>query len=258
MTHQGGSFNPKTKTMQQLCAKPQYGGGNPFEHVGGYCGRSPIESEQHLTGFVQFDVSFGAKVNTYLATPRIIAECSFRCFCSNVTVLDETLPEARQRDNIYIQPKFIAATDRLIYDRPFDRLDSTFQTRVDVVDNYSIQYPLANKCLYKLGPGESSVWVDATIDSFDVEVVAQFEAIDANDVPDLIGTHSYLDIDGNAEGQSSISLGPHNEIICDGPLPPWNLPAPYTTADFSPQVMGHASYRGLNSFCAVYQSGGFL
>ncbi|KAK0509598.1 hypothetical protein JMJ35_007992 [Cladonia borealis] len=207
-THQGRFFNPKTKTMQQLCAKPQYGGGNPFEHVGGYCGRSSIESEQNLTGFVLFDVSFGAKVNTYLAAPRMLAECSFRCFCSNITVLNETLPEAGQRDNIYIQPEFIAATDRLIYDRAVNRLDSTFQTRVDVIDNYSIQYPLLDKYLYKLGPGESSVWVDATIDSFDVEVVAQFEAIDENDVPDLIDTHSY--IDGNAEGQSSISLDPPN------------------------------------------------
>ena len=230
-THQGEFFDPKTKTMQQLCAKPQYGGGNPFEHVGGHCGRSPIESEQNLTGFVLFDVSFGAKVNVYLATPRILAECSFRCFCSNITVLHETLPEARQRDNIYIQPKFIATTDRLIYDRAINRLDSTFQTKVEVIDDYSIQYPLLDKYLHKLGPGEYSVWVDATINSFIVEVVEQFEAIDENDVPDLIDTHSY--VDGNAEGQSSISLDPRNKIICDGPLPAWNLPAPYTTADFS-------------------------
>ena len=106
-THQDGFFNPKTKTMHQLCAKPQYGGGNPFEHVGGRYGRSSIErifnrerAGSHRIG--PFNVSFGAKVNVYLATPRMLVECSFRCFCSNVTVLNKSLPKTRQRGNIDI------------------------------------------------------------------------------------------------------------------------------------------------------------
>lgn len=119
--------------MQQLCVKPQYGGGNLYEHISGYCPVSVSENEQYLTGNVYYDLSIGAKSNTNLATPRMIAECTNRCFCSNLTAIPPDLSDdARPRNNINIQPKFIAKSDYTRYERPYKRLNETFQTLMNV------------------------------------------------------------------------------------------------------------------------------
>lgn len=65
-------FNPNEVTMQQLCAKPQYNGGNPGEHVGGWCG----------LGAVKFDQRPAAEVNVELSNPRVLLGCAARCFCN--------------------------------------------------------------------------------------------------------------------------------------------------------------------------------
>ena len=36
-------FDPNAKTMQQLCAKTDYGGGLAGQHIGGYCARSALD-----------------------------------------------------------------------------------------------------------------------------------------------------------------------------------------------------------------------
>ncbi|KAL8731381.1 MAG: hypothetical protein Q9166_003473 [cf. Caloplaca sp. 2 TL-2023] len=79
-----GDFNPNTLTMQQLCAKPQYGGGLPDQHVGGWCERwisvpPPVMSPQNMA----FDISPAARVNQILANPRVFLACTYRCFCNS-------------------------------------------------------------------------------------------------------------------------------------------------------------------------------
>lgn len=70
-----GDFDPNTLTMQQLCAKPQYGGAGPGQHIGGVC----------LGDDIVFDTSPGAQVNAELSNPRIRFGCVNRCFCNHLT-----------------------------------------------------------------------------------------------------------------------------------------------------------------------------
>ena len=264
-THHGDPFDPTTKTMQQLCAKPQYNGGNQYEHVGGFCALSTYADDgQDLTGDVYFDLTIGARINTNLATPRMLAECAFRCYCSNVMVPSDPEPNhpvplapplVAQRDHINVQPKYIAASDDMIKDRPSDRLDSTYQQDVAVPDNYNIQYPMLDEYLHHHDTAE---YEEATVDSFACEVEDHW--VDQNfdeDLPELPRTNTYFQQNRDRTIHSSISLDPLNKIVCEGPLPAWDLPPPYTVEDFKPPKLAGTSYRGLNSFCAVYQSGGF-
>ena len=42
-------FNPNTVSMQKLCAKPQYGGGSPGTHIGGWCSWKTIRTPGQRT-----------------------------------------------------------------------------------------------------------------------------------------------------------------------------------------------------------------
>lgn len=72
-----GDFNPNLLTMQQLCPKPQFGGGLPERHVGGWCD-SPALSVPQLA----FDINPAARLNSVLSNPRVYLACLYRCFCS--------------------------------------------------------------------------------------------------------------------------------------------------------------------------------
>ena len=54
-------FDPNSLSVQHLCAKPQYGGGAEYQHLGGFC-LQPPNSDPNLgrgvnTGIVAFDLS---------------------------------------------------------------------------------------------------------------------------------------------------------------------------------------------------------
>ncbi|MCJ1279855.1 hypothetical protein MMC21_007679 [Puttea exsequens] len=96
-----GIFNPNLVTMQQLCAKPQYNGGQPGQHMGGWysfnssLGRgSRVASDQlqRVEAFVAFDVSAGAQVNDFLANERVMLACVYKCFCTNQLADLQTQP----------------------------------------------------------------------------------------------------------------------------------------------------------------------
>lgn len=76
---------PSTWTLQQLCAKPQYGGKGEFQHLGAYCQRyeRQLQSFQPYMTLV-FDKSDAAKSMWYLGgvTPRLGQYCAQRCFCN--------------------------------------------------------------------------------------------------------------------------------------------------------------------------------
>ena len=71
-----GAFNPNLVTMQQLCAKPQYNGGQPGQHIGGWCSTPPAMN------LIAFDISAAAQVNTALANERVMLACRYKCFCN--------------------------------------------------------------------------------------------------------------------------------------------------------------------------------
>ena len=119
-----GEFNPNLVTMQQLCAKPQYDGGEPGQHVGGWCSFNSAVGRQSRYGsdqlqttmsMVMFDISASAQVNTALANERVMLACRYKCFCSNG--LDDlgTQPENTDR---YSASVWIGG--RLSYDLALD------------------------------------------------------------------------------------------------------------------------------------------
>ncbi|MCJ1273116.1 hypothetical protein MMC21_000905 [Puttea exsequens] len=75
-----GNFNPNQVTMQQLCAKPQYNGGQRGQHIGGWCATPPSHG---FPGIVSFDSSTEAQVNKVLANKRVMAGCMYKCFCNH-------------------------------------------------------------------------------------------------------------------------------------------------------------------------------
>ncbi|KAL8632012.1 hypothetical protein Q9189_002277 [Teloschistes chrysophthalmus] len=57
-----GDFDPNRLTMQQICAKTQYHGGPPGQHIGGYC---HVQEKR-----VVFDISNNAQISSVLSNPR--------------------------------------------------------------------------------------------------------------------------------------------------------------------------------------------
>lgn len=125
-----GNFNPNSVTMQRLCAKPQYHGGLPGQHVGGFCA-SYYSNRAHKFG-VHFDQSPGAQVRTELANPRILLGCLLRCSCDAAHGLDPGLPDY-QKHSI-----------------------TTYETKIDIVDDFDVPVTQHNGQL-------DHKWVDAMV-----------------------------------------------------------------------------------------------
>jgi hypothetical protein len=77
-------IDPRTLTLQQLCAKPQYGG-NPSIHLGGFCPQIIMQARddagRRLLPIV-FDISNKARTSKPLSLPRLQAYCLQRCHCT--------------------------------------------------------------------------------------------------------------------------------------------------------------------------------
>ena len=186
-----GNFNPNEVSMQILCAKPQYNGGRPGQHAGGFCMYPAANTSRRgdpLTpnnGAVGFDTSDGAQVNTILANPRVLLACSYKCFCN------EGLTD------LSAQP----VNDFLLSRTHQVRSQSSYQLELDIVDDFSV--PLAQKN-GRLG--------DTRVDGITVGKADQI---------DNTLTRNYR------LPQQQVSLEPANDITCNGDLPSFPLPAPF-------------------------------
>ncbi|KAL9033929.1 MAG: hypothetical protein Q9214_007278 [Letrouitia sp. 1 TL-2023] len=74
-----GPFNPMERTLQHLCAKPQYRGGARGQHAGGFC--APGTANEFDKKVVAFDGSPAAQISRELAQPSFLLECWYRCYC---------------------------------------------------------------------------------------------------------------------------------------------------------------------------------
>ena len=113
-------FNPNAVSMQKLCAKPQYGGGPPGQHVGGWCSFRPYPLtifHNRFEGSIAFDLSPSAQVNIQLATPRVLLGCYYRCFC-NYGLHDTSVQPINTKTNHNTMSH------------------ETYQVKIDVVDDF--------------------------------------------------------------------------------------------------------------------------
>lgn len=192
-------FNPNLVTMQQLCAKPQYNGGRPGQHVGGWC--APTISSRGPRRRVAFDQSPAALTSTELSNLRVLLGCLLKCFCNSATA------------DLKLQP---VNDDEALHDH-YWQSTSTYEIKADVVDDFDVPRVQHMGSL----PGQ---WVNS---------VSILGLIQVN------GPSSY-DV-------TSVSMDQENRILCRGPLPSFELPAPF-----------QHSYNNVQELCAVQFFGGNL
>ena len=116
-----GGFNPNLVSMQQLCVKPQYEGGQVNQHVGGWC--APTYSRgQGSQRKVVFDQSPGAHTNGVLSHPRILIGCLLRCYCHTGPTAQITQP---LDTNSGLQ-------------NTYQQSAATYEIKIDVVDDFDV------------------------------------------------------------------------------------------------------------------------
>ncbi|KAI9676056.1 MAG: hypothetical protein M1817_000799 [Caeruleum heppii] len=209
-------FDPNGVSMQKLCVKPQFGGGQIGQHLGGFCQPPPdaaaasTSSAPPPLGRVAFDPSPAAITAKWLRNPRLLLHCRSRCFCNY------GIPEAQRN----VQPKEIPAD----YGTELRR-GNAYRIEIDVVDDH-------------------------------VNAVADSRAVLDHWAADSVARKMTKVFDGEPEvppfedGMNlppmPVSITRANQIECEGPLPEWPAPPPFTWDDFT----------DLRSLCATQLSGG--
>lgn len=189
-------FDPNQATMQELCAKPQYGGGLPGQHAGGYC----FDRPQYLPiGEVAFDTGPSAHTSAILQNPRFMLACLYRCFCNYglpaaTAAHDDTSPVQQPR------------SDWPLYPRLIEESHNTYELQLDINNDFTTSR------FSKVGKqGKASV---LSLVIYNVE-------------------ESNYTRYWNGGERTTLSLDPGNSIQCRGDLPSFVIPSPYTTADFT-------------------------
>lgn len=224
-------FNPNGLTMQKLCAKPQYGGGAPYQHAGAYCygplrpgdsaesGSDPYEyvntssgssdeSDNELAnepavmlGKIVFDPHPGAKASTQLQNPRFMQACTYRCFCNYG--LEDVSQQPLSRN----------------FPVELWEAEQGYELKIDVEDDFTT--PIENK----MGDPSRGIVESA--------IMGKKPQIDSRGAGYLVHT-------------THMNLDPENEIECTGDLPDFVFPSPLNRADFN----------STQELCAVALSGG--
>jgi len=140
-------FNPNLVTMHKLCAKTQYNGGLPGQHVGGWC--APTTSSRGPRRRPAFDQSPGAQTNLELSKPRVLLGCFLRCYCNSAAT------------DLTIQP---INTDEALFHYYYRQSTSTYEIKIDVVDDFDM--PMAQHMGSLVGQ-----WVDSVGVLFETQIV---------------------------------------------------------------------------------------
>lgn len=193
-------FNPNEVSMQQLCAKTEFNGGQPGQHIGGWCNWSRHHSQ------VVFDLGVAAEINPVLANPRVMLACSYRCFCNYglgaYPVQPKTAPYANTWES-----------------------NQTYELQVDVIDDFDVVWTS------NMGKTDPSSEVDVPQISHAGTLGQTF--VQVAEVQTMSQLAFSADRLGTEPRFTYTSMNPDNEIECHGVLPRFPLPSPYRNSDFS-------------------------
>ncbi|KAI9674167.1 MAG: hypothetical protein M1817_001985 [Caeruleum heppii] len=114
-------FDPNNFTLQQLCAKPQYGGRAPQQHLGAAC----FKPRHDDRGAIFFDTTEASKVARDLVNPRILLYCRTRCFCNRY----------RHSGNVTL-PRDVSPMHGTQYHATWQ----SYQIKIDEVDDFAVPW----------------------------------------------------------------------------------------------------------------------
>ena len=209
-----GDFDPNAVSMQELCVRTKYGGGAPHQHLGFYC-------YDRSRGMVAMDESERAESNSQLQTPRLAYQCRLRCFCDSWDWRTATA-------------------------KPLSRSYATASH-----DTWEIS-PEVQADLTRPRRGSLNVqYVQATqVNNEYEDVVRHYQLTDPNRY--YLETRRQVRDPEVQPDWILLSLDPANKIECNGNLPDFPLPPPFTNAWF----LRGDPLNGNQRLCAVQFSGG--
>jgi len=211
-------FDTSHVTMQQLCAKTQFNGGQPGQHLGGWCDYSRHHSK------VVFDLSGPAQVNPVLTNPRVMVACQYRCFCNYGLGANSVQP---------LSP---------LAEIPTWRSDQTYEMTVDILDGFNGPAWTNNMIAAQLGtPQNGGLEVDVPLSSHRGK-----KGVLPVRVAEVITLSQQASTKDRIPHATFVSMNEDNQIECTGTRPLWPLPAPFTMGQFPT----------LQHLCAVEFSGG--
>ena len=210
-------WNPNDYSLQQLCAKPQFGGLGRRMHLGGFCYGSfgGLPAEEGGLGTILFDDQRASDPAYGLVHQRILLQCQNRCFCNDDAVTSD-LSTKPKGYNLYSTGEG---------DISGERPAVAYQIKADLVDDFSQSFQVYDSLHSherSLQPGTRFATIPVMLEFFVDDGWKQDSVI----LP--------------------VMLDPENRITCDGDLPSFDIPEPYTNEDFD----------SLQQMCATYLSGG--
>ncbi|KAI9681238.1 MAG: hypothetical protein M1817_002520 [Caeruleum heppii] len=177
-------WDPNTSNLQELCAKPQYGGKGPGQHLAGWCD-SPGFDE---IGFDFLSGERGVRKADGLANPRLELYCRTRCQCD---------VEPRVWDSGHLPHGF----------RTFEHpARLTYQVKLDVADDYvpgvshtpsdgrhvrAVRYNNGRQAVKEWHENEYDEWVDPLQYESWVSLDEENEISCAGDFPDWPAPHPF-------------------------------------------------------------------
>lgn len=238
-----GDFDPNRLTMQQLCADPQLGGGLPNQHLGGQC---RYDSQNMSNTRVVFENDVTSTVSQLLYNPRVMAACTYRCFC-NFGVTNRAL-----------QPKISPYLTA-----PFPRTewagDQTYQVEIEELTDFDPPWLEESGGLFRVDVSTPRLPTDPPPDPSGNPNIKGLLVVPASSwrrgfdpsplaVVEIMAVSNRWDYARYGVGlvYTYLSMNPANNIACRGDLPLFSLIHPYQTSDF----------RSLQEMCAVTFSGG--
>ena len=221
-----GGLEPRSKTLQQLCAKPQYGGGLPGEHAGGYCAFVPGQTPDLYRATIAFDDRHDVQTNRQLAQSRFRVQCSLRCFCTSV------VDDAEKEHPIFIDGlrECIIIKPSIVQEFNSDYLEEVEQT----VAGQHVRNLLLPEVAFNQGVRQH---------------LQSGASLDGHEVFEDVLNHYDIGFEHDVT-----ALDPDSAVDCTGNLPTFAMPPPIDIADF--QVAGSVMSPN-QRLCATFYDGGY-
>lgn len=182
----GINFDPNVKTLQQLCVKPQYGGGLRYQHLGGFC----------ADGLVLFDPSHGAMTSYVLFNTRMLLQCLLRCYCYDYDPNSQSGPAEG-------------------HDTDYSEVGNPYIIKADVIDDFLDPRPGNQDAL------EDPSWHIEVITAVEVPLRhLESRGLEIHQID------QQLSPSGLWVSKEAILDNANTVIYCNGPLPSWRFPPP--------------------------------